>query len=284
MQVALNENGQRIYADSPIRYTKCFCQVCGEPLSHKMGKIKKPHFSHRPDSECTYGTDKDSKCPWHIHMQSLFPKETREVRFNDENGKVKYIADIYLPSCNTIIEFQHSPISEEDFSGRTMFHIQAGRRIVWIFDESKKDKEYGKLKKIPIANERDPFKDYRFRWNDRKVLNLVTPYIKRIDTLGDYSVCIDYGEDDIVHRIVEKDIEFQNIKLSVHPIKLDENMNVNEFFISEDYWLKESPWKELLGEDYHLENTMAIPKVTYKQKPLAVRMPVVTRRSRRRRF
>lgn len=128
MIVALDKDGNRIYANATERYKECFCLECGKPLVHKMGEIKAHHFAHKADSDCPYGKDKDSKSEWHIHMQELFPPESLEVRFKDEATREVYIADVYLESSKTVIEFQHSPIDiEKEFDGiwacATLLHV-----------------------------------------------------------------------------------------------------------------------------------------------------------------
>ena len=65
MRVALDKDGNRLYADNPERYKECFCPACGENLMHKIGKKYKPYFSHMRDTECAYGKDKDNKSEWH---------------------------------------------------------------------------------------------------------------------------------------------------------------------------------------------------------------------------
>ena len=61
-------------------------------------------------------------------------------------------------------------------------------------------------------------------------------------------MCVYYGEEDIVHRLIREDFDYSEVVLSVHPIKLSETMNVDEFFIPESHWLSFSPWKEMIEE------------------------------------
>lgn len=96
MLVAHDKDGNRIYADSEEWYWECFWPECGRSLVHKKGEIKEPHFAHKVDVNCSYGKDKDSKSEWYIHMQELFPHESLEVRFKDENTGEIHIADVYL--------------------------------------------------------------------------------------------------------------------------------------------------------------------------------------------
>lgn len=151
MLVALDENKNRIYAEEVERGITCFCPSCGEPLRINKGEIKRPYFSHKPNTACPYGIDRDNKSEWHIRMQEYFPKESREVRFIDQNTNEIHIADVFIEEKNTVIEFQKSHIEKNEFEARTNFHLSNGRRIIWIFDESKEkvsdpQRDYGKLR------------------------------------------------------------------------------------------------------------------------------------------
>ena len=110
MYVAIDKIGNRIYADDEQRYMECFCPACGELLTHRKGSKKRAHFAHKQNTNCFMGLNKDYMSEWHIRMQSYFPKESREYRFQDmETGEI-HIADVFDSETNTVIEFQHSPI------------------------------------------------------------------------------------------------------------------------------------------------------------------------------
>lgn len=251
MLVAHDKDGHRIYANSEERYKECFCPECGKSLIHKKGEIKAPHFAHKVDDNCPYGADKDSKSEWHIHMQELFPPESLEVRFKDDNTGEIHIADVYLGQSKTVIEFQHSPISAEEFRSRTLFHVKNGRRIVWIFDERGNDpnSEYGRLRQEDDIRYQPCHTHLHFKWlrSPRKMLRSIGSNWKILQA-NDYSVCVDYGEEDIVHRLIDEEFDYSEVVLSVHSIKLHGTMNVDEFFLSEDHWLSFSPWKEIIEE------------------------------------
>ena len=251
MLVAHDKNGNRIYANDKERHLDCFCPACGEPVIHKKGEIKKHHFAHRIDVSCPYGKDKDSKSEWHIHMQELFPHETLEVRFKDKTSGEVHIADVYLESSKTVIEFQHSPIDIEEFRKRTLFHVNEGRRIVWVFDErgNNPDSEYGRLRQEIDSSYQPCHARLHFKWL-RSPRKMLTGVVSNGNVLQNdkYSVCVYYGEEDIVHRIIAENYGYSEIVLSVHPIKLYGNMDTDEFFLLEQRWLAESPYKEIIEE------------------------------------
>ncbi len=249
MLVAYNKDGNRIYANATERYKECFCPECGMPLVHKMGELKAHHFAHKTDSNCPYGKDKDSKSEWHIHMQELFPPESLEVRFKDETTGEIHIADVYLESSKTVIEFQHSSIDIDEFRKRTLFHVNKGRRIVWVFDERGKDpdSEFGRFRKEEENRYLSCYNDLHFKWmrSPRKMLSGIEANRGNVLQAGNYSVCVFYGEDDIVHRIISADLDYSEVTFSVHSIKLTGDMDVAEFFLSEEHWLSQSPFKEI---------------------------------------
>lgn len=102
MFVALDNLGNRVYADSTEKGSVCFCPVCNEELRLRKGGKNRPHFAHKQDTDCQYGKDQDYKSEWHIRMQEYFPREACEVRFPDnETGEV-HIADVFLEDSNVL--------------------------------------------------------------------------------------------------------------------------------------------------------------------------------------
>lgn len=63
----------------------------------------------------------------------------------------------------------------------------------------------------------------------RKMLNSIISNGGNVLQANNYSVCVYYGEEDIVHRLIGEDFDYSEVILSVHPIKLFENMNVDDF-------------------------------------------------------
>ena len=39
-------------------------------------------------------------------------------------------------ACGYVIEFQHSPITAEEFNVRNQFYLTYGKKVIWIFDLS----------------------------------------------------------------------------------------------------------------------------------------------------
>ena len=89
------------------------------PLVAKRGPLLTHHFSHLPNTTCTLTNP--NKTEWHLRHQSLYPET--EIPFPSGN-----IADIVIE--NTVIEIQHSPISQKEISIRE----QVYNNMIWIFD------------------------------------------------------------------------------------------------------------------------------------------------------
>ncbi len=286
MFFAIDSNGNRIYAGDSVRHTDCYCPVCGEPVTHKVGKIKRPHFAHRADTNCYFGRDKDYKSEWHIRMQDYFPLETREIRFKDaETGEI-HIADVFLSDLNTVLEFQRSTITEEEFYSRTMFHLKNGRRIAWLFDESthnQKSEYFGRCKPDDCAWEQFPYNDKCYKWlrKPRAFLNQIDERIAAFEkTYNFLSVCVYTGtEGDVFHRIFKKHIGFEYVTFSLHNIEMKEEMDVNQFFIPESYWQNQEPWKAIF-EKMRIEKIKREKEYELMRKQIELSRPRVTRRFR----
>ena len=251
MFVALDKEGNRLYADAEKKYQECFCPVCNEEVTHKLGKgMRRPHFAHQSNSVCTFGLDKDYKSEWHIRMQEYFPKEAREYRFKDEKTGEVHIADVFIKEKGIVLEFQHSTISEEEFVSRTAFHLNNGRKIVWLFDEStaaQENQSYGRFKE-EYAGMPWPYEEKSYRWlrNPRVVLNSGPDINTRF---LDYSVCVYTGtEGDVFHRIVLQKCNYQYVAFSLHDIEMGVEMDAVDFFRSEQYWASQEPWKSRIAK------------------------------------
>ena len=241
MFVAWDSNENRIYADEFDGKTECFCPCCGESLRLRKGNIRRPHFAHKANTDCLYGDDKDYKSEWHIRMQEYFPKEAREVRFQDSKTGEIHIADVFIESSNTVIEFQHSPIQAEEYLSRTIFHLNNGRRIVWIFDESKDNQndDRGRFRADDFMGMRYPHNDLQYRWmrQPRKFLASKPDLLKYGKQ---FSICVWTGDEgDALHRIVAENYGFEYVCFSFHDIVMSNQLDVEDFFKTEDEWLQD---------------------------------------------
>lgn len=115
-------------ADNANKDKKYFCPICKTEVRLKRGNINATHFAHITLTNCDDFTHDISE--WHKAWQSLFPVRNREVIIKGENEIHR--ADVLC--YGTVIEFQHSPILEEEFWRRNEFYTGQGYKVVWIFD------------------------------------------------------------------------------------------------------------------------------------------------------
>lgn len=131
MFVAIDEQNNRVMADKAIKGNKYFCPICYGEVRLKADReecLNATHFAHVCLENCDEFSSDMSE--WHREWQMLFPERNREYILSYENEKHR--ADIVC--YRTVIEFQHSSISETEFWKRNDFYTAAGYRVVWIFD------------------------------------------------------------------------------------------------------------------------------------------------------
>ena len=155
MLIALDEDQQRIIAYKADKKLHYFCQECGEQLSLRQGKIRRPHFAHKAGSNCEAAHC--DKTEWHYEWQELFGLEHAEQVI--QAAGIKHIADILLG--DTVVEFQHSRITVEDVAERNEFYRLHNLNTVWIFD-CRKDCEEGKL----FPYNKRPNYNWQFEWTN----------------------------------------------------------------------------------------------------------------------
>lgn len=180
MFYALDESDFRVHISRANSNKKYFCPACKSPVLLKKGKIKAHHFCHKSNGFCD-PWQKGKMSQWHLDMQSMFPDECREIIVHSEDQSEFHIADVIVQSNtnNYVFEFQHSPISVGAFLERSLFYIELGYSLIWIFDfqDTEKPKKF-------YYEEYDSFCQYkRILWpgrdrislfNSRTVLTLLT--------------------------------------------------------------------------------------------------------------
>ena len=167
MFYALDKNNIKVHISDADHDKFYFCQICNQNLKlvsecQRNGKKIREHFSHigKPGSESKIYipcTDRWHYCKteWHCAWQNKFPEECRECVVS--NGKQKHIADVLIN--NTVIEFQHSDISVEEFRERNEFYTECGYKVIWIFDFIE---EFDQEKIYQVNNPGQ--NTYKYRW------------------------------------------------------------------------------------------------------------------------
>lgn len=128
MLVALDRDGNRVFAEEAEKTIDYYCPTCSKRVILKRGSINISHFAHQ-SNECEDKWHYDMS-EWHYSMQGRFDKSYREVVVKHKG--VIHRADILLG--NKIIEFQHSPIAQDEIIERNYFYKAAGYKVAWVFD------------------------------------------------------------------------------------------------------------------------------------------------------
>ena len=138
MFIATDINKDKVSINDANKQESYFCPICGAPLIIRAEKSNQIaiHFAHKRGTHCTDDW-KYEMSEWHKAWQERFPVECREIVM-EKDGE-KHRADVFVQ--NTVIEFQHSPISYEDFTKRNFFYLKCGYSIIWIFDAKNKIKD-----------------------------------------------------------------------------------------------------------------------------------------------
>ena len=106
------------------------CPHCGGEVVAKIYQDRMSHWAHLNSKMC----DKwwESKTPWHIQWQNLFPKEWQEVRVDNPNDADDWhIADV-CTSDGLVVEFQHSTISDFQREEREKFYTTFKNDMIWV--------------------------------------------------------------------------------------------------------------------------------------------------------
>ena len=139
MFVALNKDKKRVHISNVLDKETYYCPICGDELRTRQGTTNAHHFAHKNNSNCA---EKDGwhydMSDWHYDWQKQFPVDNQEIVFA-KNNKI-HRADVFIN--NTVIEFQHSPITEAEFNDRNNFYKSFGYKVLWIFDAIDKEVEY----------------------------------------------------------------------------------------------------------------------------------------------
>lgn len=152
MYKAINSKGEVVSIEQIEKNENYKCPFCHSEMITKMGKIKIHHFAHKNRIVCDEWYS-ENKGEWHRGMQKLFKKEYQEVIIYQDDDKrtgVFHIADICIPKqdgTKLIIEFQHSPISVDEFLKRTVFYLgkeEKPNTLIWIFDFRDKEMRFYK--------------------------------------------------------------------------------------------------------------------------------------------
>ena len=221
MFVALNKDKRRVHISSTLDNEKYYCPICGEELRTRQGTTNAHHFAHKNNSNCLErdGWHYDMS-DWHYDWQNQFPVDNQEIVFTKNNKTHR--ADVFIN--NTVIEFQHSPITEAEFNDRNDFYKSLGHKVIWIFDVIDRDIEY-----LNDSN------------NDERLISWKNPirFLKKLDCNdSSLDVFLQMKEGIWYRQPNYKDIkDFQQLDIEGNIIKISDNQfDGLSTFISDDFY------------------------------------------------
>lgn len=110
---------------------RAVCRDCGGQLIAVMPVENVPHWRHK-GGDCDPWSEPEG--PWHLGWKEEFELACREVVRVDESTGEHHRADVLYGADTlqaTVLEFQHSPIAEEERNARETFYRRA-HRMFWL--------------------------------------------------------------------------------------------------------------------------------------------------------
>lgn len=107
------------------------CRDCGGLLTAVMPVENTPHWRHKA-GDCDPWSEPEGS--WHLGWKELFDISCREIALHDPTTRELHRADVLvgrgLPR-STVLELQHSPISEDERNARETFYRRE-HRMFWL--------------------------------------------------------------------------------------------------------------------------------------------------------
>lgn len=157
---ALGPKDVRVHVDDMASNMDYFCPTCGSPVIPRKGEVRRHHFAHKGGGSCADGWSRSyDGSEWHHLWQERIPKENQEVTL--ALGQIRHRADVLAGT--TVVEFQRSTLTSEQFNDRNTFYQDLGYKVVWLYDLRDTFREGG-MRKEPREDG-----DLLFSWdNPRK--------------------------------------------------------------------------------------------------------------------
>ncbi|MBQ3001763.1 MAG: hypothetical protein IJD76_04755 [Bacilli bacterium] len=227
MLFALNKEGRKVYIDYAKRSEEYFCPCCGDKMILRLGDVKIHHFAHSRESICDDSWHYDMT-EWHFEWQNKFPKEYQEiVKMN--NGE-KHRADILIEKHKVVIEFQHSPLSPEEFKERNEFYNKLGYKVVWIFDV---EEQYYNDMIVNYKSDLWIWKHPRRTFDYFDYKNKMVELYLQLDTENTYLIKVTWNTDDKgLSRFATDGCEYDDLSI-VNMFNDNKKSGENEYKLSE---------------------------------------------------
>lgn len=103
------------------------CPLCKSPVRAYCGEFMAHHWKHI-NLDCDTWNEPETE--WHRNWKNKFIEDWQEIVKFDALSNEKHIADIYNPHIDLVIEFQNSPISNEEIKSREEFY----KKLIWVLN------------------------------------------------------------------------------------------------------------------------------------------------------
>jgi competence CoiA-like predicted nuclease len=141
--VAEDRTGSQVLAwrVSALSEREHYCPECRDPVFVKDGPVKIAHFSHYPNSTCSYGTGEGVR---HVELKAAVMRAFEE--FDGVRFEVCVIpgrrADVFVPEPRLVVECQASPLNFYEWGARTADYSDAGYWVLWVWDTARVARAY----------------------------------------------------------------------------------------------------------------------------------------------
>lgn len=140
MLVAESQNKERCMAWITEKSERpFFCPECKKEVVLKKGVIKAHHFSHKPQSNCIYGTNESQKhllVKRKIYEALNVRSECSKCELERHLKGVRPDVSLYIGSTPVAIEIQNSSIPVETILNRMVTYSNFGIYVLWIMTDS----------------------------------------------------------------------------------------------------------------------------------------------------
>lgn len=114
-----------------VKGERTTCRDCGRLLSAVMPVENTPHWRHKA-GDCDPWSEPEG--PWHLGWKERFDIACREVSLRDRQTGELHRADVRVNAgapLATVLELQHSSISEDERNAREVFYRRE-HRMFWL--------------------------------------------------------------------------------------------------------------------------------------------------------
>ncbi len=114
-----------------VKGERTTCRDCGGSLTAVMPVENAPHWRHQ-SGDCDPWSEPEG--PWHLGWKERFDMSCREIALRDPTSGEQHRADILVGRDTpraTVLELQHSSISEDERNAREAFY-RRDHRMFWL--------------------------------------------------------------------------------------------------------------------------------------------------------